>query len=125
MYISDLSVKNRVSVFVLAIMIVIFGLISYLKLPRESEPDVKIPYVFVSTNYRGVAPSDIETSITTKIEEKLKGVKNVKKIKSKSSEGSSLIVVEFVTGTNIDDAVKWVKDKVDTAKRELPSDLED
>jgi len=124
-YISDLSVKNRVSVFVLAIMIVIFGLISYLKLPRESEPDVKIPYVFVSTNYRGVAPSDIETSITTKIEEKLKGVKNVKKIKSKSSEGSSLIVVEFVTGTNIDDAVKWVKDKVDTAKRELPSDLED
>jgi len=124
-YLSDLSVKNRTSVFVLAIMIIIFGLISYVKLPRESEPDVKIPYVFISTTYRGVAPGDIETSITTKIEEKLKGVKNVKKIKSKSSEGSSLIVVEFITGTDIDDAVKWVKDKVDTAKRELPSDLED
>lgn len=125
MYISDLSVKNRVSVFVLSIIIAVFGFISYVKLPRESAPDVKIPYVFVSTSYRGVAPGDIETSITIKIEEKLKGVKNVKKIKSKSSEGSSLIVVEFVTGTDIDDAVKWVKDKVDMAKRELPSDLED
>ncbi len=125
MYISDLSVKNRISIFVLSIIIAVFGFISYVKLPRESEPDVKIPYVFVSTSYRGVAPGDIETSITIKIEEKLKGVKNVKKIKSKSSEGSSLIVVEFVTGTDIDDAVKWVKDKVDMAKRELPSDLED
>lgn len=125
MYISDLSVKNRTSVFVMSIIIAVFGFISYVKLPRESEPDVKIPYVFVSTSYRGVAPGDIETSITIKIEEKLKGVKNVKKIKSKSSEGSSLIVVEFVTGTDIDDAVKWVKDKVDMAKRELPSDLED
>jgi len=124
-YISDLSVKNRISIFVLSIIIAVFGFISYVKLPRESEPDVKIPYVFVSTSYRGVAPGDIETSITIKIEEKLKGVKNVKKIKSKSSEGSSLIVVEFVTGTDIDDAVKWVKDKVDMAKRELPSDLED
>jgi len=124
-YISDLSVKNSVSVFVMAAIIAVFGFISYVKLPRESAPDVKIPYVFVSTSYRGVAPGDIETSITIKIEEKLKGVKNVKKIKSKSSEGASLIVVEFVTGTDIDDAVKWVKDKVDMAKRELPSDLED
>lgn len=125
MYLVDVSVKNRVSVVVLSIILIIFGFISYVKIPRESEPDIKIPYVFVSTSYRGVAPGDIETSITMKIEEKLKGVKNLKQIKSKSSEGSSLIVVEFITGTDIDDAVRWVKDKVDMAKRDLPSDLED
>lgn len=109
----------------LVLLIVILGTVSYIDLPREATPDVKIPYVFVSTGYTGVAPKDIETSITIPIEDKLKGLKNVKEIKSSSAEGASSISVEFVTGTEIDDAVQWVKDKVDMAKRELPSDLED
>lgn len=125
MFLVDSSVNNKTSVFVLTFILIIFGIYSYVTLPRESEPDVKIPYVFVSTSYRGIAPNDIETTITTKIEEKLKGLKNVKQIKSTSSEGSSMISIEFITGTNIEDALRWVKDKVDTAKRELPSDLED
>ncbi|MDP7423266.1 MAG: efflux RND transporter permease subunit, partial [bacterium] len=125
MIISDISVKNRASVCMLVLLIVILGTVSYIDLPREATPDVKIPYVFVSTGYTGVAPKDIETSITIPIEDKLKGLKNVKEIKSSSAEGASSISVEFVTGTEIDDAVQWVKDKVDMAKRELPSDLED
>ena len=125
MIISDTSVKNKASVFVVVVLIIIMGTSSYIDLPREATPDVKIPYVFVSTGYTGVAPKDIETAITIPIEEKLKGLKNVKEIRSSSSEGNSSISIEFVTGTEIDDAVQWVKDKVDTAKRELPSDLED
>ena len=125
MIISDFAIKNRVSMIVLAVIIVLVGFYSYCVLPRESSPDVKVPYVFVSTTYRGVSPDDIESSITVKIEEKLKGLKNVKSIKSSSSEGKSSISIEFVTGTEIEDAMQWVKDKVDMAKRELPSDLED
>jgi len=125
MNIVELSVRNRTTIVVFMLTIIAFGTFSYITLPRESEPDVKIPFVFVSTSYRGIAPKDIESSVTIKIEEKLKGLKNVKSVKSTSAEGSSLIAVEFVTGTNIEDAVRWVKDKVDTAKRDLPSDLED
>lgn len=125
MFISDFAVRNRTSVFVLVAVIIIAGLSSYGSLPRENEPDVKIPYVFVSSTYEGVAPKDIETTITIPIEEKLKGLKNVKEIKSSSSEGVSSIAVEFVTGTDIEDAKRWVKDKVDSAKRELPSDMKD
>lgn len=125
MILNEFAVRNRTSVFVAVAFAAVAGLVSYAAMPRESEPDVKIPYVFVSTEYRGVSPKDIETAVTIQIEKKLKGLKNVKKIKSSSSEGRSEIVVEFVTGTNIDDALQWVKDKVDIAKRELPTDLED
>jgi len=124
MTISDFSLKNRASVIVLSLMIIVFGTYSYMSLPREAAPDVDIPYIFISTPYRGVSPKDIETSVTTKIEDKLIGVKNVKSIKSSSSYGMSMISVEFISGTNTDDALQWVKDKVDLAKKDLPSDLD-
>jgi multidrug efflux pump len=97
---------------------------SYMVLPRESTPDITIPHVFVQTDYRGVSAGDIETGITINIEKKLKGLDRVKKIKSVSSEGLSQIDVEFIPGTEIDEVLSKVKDKVDEAKGDLPSDLE-
>lgn len=125
MIISDTAVKKSVSVAVLSVMLVICGVYCYLTLPRESDPDITIPHVFISTKYRGVSPADIETAITIEIEKKLKGLEGLKEIKSVSSEGLSSINVEFVTGTDIDKAVQDVKDKVDEAKNDLPSDLEE
>ncbi|MCI5207384.1 MAG: efflux RND transporter permease subunit, partial [Candidatus Electrothrix sp. ATG2] len=125
MIISDLAVKKSISVLVLAVLILVMGTYSYLTLPREAEPDISIPHIFVSTAYRGVAPGDIENSITIEIENKLKSLDGIKNVKSVSSEGESLIDVEFTTGVDIDDALRKVKDKVDEAKGELPTDLED
>ena len=125
MIVSDLAVKKRTSVMVLALMILIFGPLSYFSLPRESAPDITIPFVFIMTNYAGVAPEDIENAITIPIEKKLKGLEGVKKIESSSTEGMSSIVIEFVAGTDIDDVLPKTKDKVDLAKAELPQDLED
>ena len=124
MIISDFSVKNRTSVFVMAVIIAVIGIYSYTVLPRESEPDITIPYVFVRTEYRGVSATDIETGITIKIEKKLKGLDKVKNISSVSSQGLSQINVEFLPGTNIDEVLTKVKDKVDEAKNDLPTDLE-
>ncbi len=125
MIVSDTAVRQRVSVLVLAVIILIVGTYCYKVLPRESEPDITIPNVFVSTSYKGVASKDIETSITIEIEKKLKGLEGVKKIHSVSSEGLSSINIEFVTGTDIDDALQKVRDRVDEAKNELPADLEE
>ncbi len=110
---------------VLAMIILIFGAYCYNHIPREDEPDITIPYVFVSTPYKGVSSSDIETAITIPIEKKLKGLDRVKSIKSVSAEGRSNINIEFIPNTDIDDVLQKVKDKVDEAKRELPTDLED
>ncbi|MDH3346888.1 MAG: efflux RND transporter permease subunit [Desulfobulbaceae bacterium] len=125
MIVSDTAVDKSTTVLVLCIILIIFGVYCYKVLPRESSPDITIPYVFVSTDYRGVSPSDIETSVTMELEKRLKGVEGVKKIRSLSSQGLSSISIEFVTGTDIDKALQDVKDKVDEAGGDLPNDLED
>jgi len=125
MIVSDTAVKKSISVVVLGMLILVFGSYCYSVLPRESEPDITIPNVFVSTDYRGVSPTDMETAVTIEIEKKLKGLDGLKKIQSVSGEGISSINIEFVTGTDIDQALQDVKDKVDEALGELPGDLED
>ncbi len=124
MIISDTAITNRTSVVVLALIIFLTGTYCYIALPRESSPDITIPFVFVKTNYRGVSAPDIENSITIKIEKKLKGLDGVKNITSVSSEGLSRINIEFIPGTDIDEVLPKVKDKVDEANQELPSDLD-
>ncbi len=125
MIISNTAIKKSTTVVVLSVLLIVFGVYCYMVLPRESDPDITIPNVFVSTNYRGVSPTDIETSITIEIEKKLKGLDGIKKIQSVSSEGTSSINVEFITGTDIDKALQDVKDKVDEAMGDLPSDLDE
>ncbi|MBW2136026.1 MAG: efflux RND transporter permease subunit [Deltaproteobacteria bacterium] len=125
MIVTDIAVRKRTSVVVMAIVIMVSGFVAYQSLPREASPDITIPYVFIKTDYPGVAPEDMEKSITIPIEKKLKGLESVKKITSSSTEGMSSIVIEFVAGTDIDDVLPKTKDKVDLAKPELPSDLED
>lgn len=125
MIVSDTAVKNSITVLVLACLILVFGIYCYRTLPRESDPDITIPNVFISTNYRGVSSIDMETSVTVEIEKKLKGLDGLKKIRSVSAEGNSSINIEFVTGTDIKQALQDVKDKVDEAMGELPTDLDE
>ncbi len=125
MIIPDTAVKKRITVAVLAVVILVFGLTAYKLLPREAYPDVTIPYVFITTRYPGVAPEDIEKAITIPIEKKLKGLEDVKKIRSSSTEGISSVIIEFIAGTDIDVVLPKAKDKVDLAKPDLPTDLED
>jgi len=124
MLISNAAIRQRSTVFALMLIIVVVGIYSYAVLPRESTPDITIPYVLVVTSYEGVASSDIESLITNPIERKLRGLKHVDEIRSTSAEGSSMITVQFLPDVNIDDAIQWVRDKVDQSKADLPDDLE-
>ncbi|PLX79350.1 MAG: AcrB/AcrD/AcrF family protein [Desulfuromonas sp.] len=124
MLISNASINRRSTVFALMLIILIVGIYSYIVLPRESTPDITIPYVLVVTPHEGVASSDVESLITRPIERKLQGLKEVEEVRSVSAEGSSMITVEFQPHVNIDNALQWVRDKVDQAKGDLPDDLE-
>ncbi len=124
MLLSDAAIGHRSTVFAVMLIAIVVGIYSYLTLPREATPDITIPYVLVVTPYEGVAPADIETLITLPIERKLKGLKEVEEIRSVSAEGSSMITIEFSPSVNIDNALQWVRDKVDQAKGDLPDDLE-
>jgi CzcA family heavy metal efflux pump len=125
MIVNQLALKRQVTVLALLVAVVIAGLYAYATLPRESFPDITIPYVFVTTNYEGVAPQDMEELITIPIERKLKGLADVEEIRSTSAEGISTVAVKFLPKVDIDDAVQKVREKVDQAKPDLPPDLPD
>ena len=124
MLITDASIARRTTVFVLMLIILVVGLFSYVTLPRESRPDITIPYILVQTTYKGAAAEDVENLITIPLERKLRGIKDVEKVRSVSAEGASMITVEFVPNVVIDDALQRVRDKVDQVKGDLPDDLE-
>jgi multidrug efflux pump len=107
------------------ILIVLFGWTEYNSLPREAAPDVKIPLIIVATPYVGVSPVDIEGLITQQLERELKGLKDIKHITSVSKEGLSTIQVEFNTGIDIDEGLRRVRDKVNSSRSLLPSDILD
>ncbi|MCD6361177.1 MAG: efflux RND transporter permease subunit, partial [Armatimonadetes bacterium] len=125
MKVTEIALTNRLSVFVLMIIIIVWGYYSYRTLPKEAAPDITIPLIVISTPYFGVSPEDIENLVTRPIERKLKGLSDVKEIRSTSQEGYSMITVEFVAGTDIDNALQKVREKVDLAKPDIPEDAED
>jgi multidrug efflux pump subunit AcrB len=125
MIITDLAIKNRTTIAVLGLIIVLLGGYSYLSLPREAFPDIPIPYIMVTTIYEGVSPEDIETSVTMKIEKELNGIRGTKEIRSSSAEGLSLISVEFNPDVKSEVALQRVRDRVEIAKAELPLDAEE
>jgi CzcA family heavy metal efflux pump len=125
MNIAKISIKNKVTVYILMAIIAIYGVISYIALPREAAPSITIPFVFVTTPYIGVSPSDIENLVTQKIETEVKGIKDIKKITSVSQESFSNVTIEFNPDVKIDDALQKVRDKVSTAKTKMPTDIEE
>jgi multidrug efflux pump len=117
------AIDNRTSVYVLATIISILGLMNYYFIPKEQFPQVVIPYIVVSTPYPGTSPSDIENLVTRPIEKQLKSIADVKKITSNSVQDFASIIVEFDPDLKIETAKQRVRDAVDKAKADLPTDL--
>ncbi len=121
---SSLSVNNRTSVIILTFMIAVLGITSYITMPKETFPEVVIPTIYVGTPYPGNSPIDMENLITRPIEKEIKGISGIKDIKSTSIQDYSTIIIEFVPEVEIPKALQDVKDAVDKAKSELPTDLD-
>ena len=121
----DYIVKHRAPVLLVTACIFLFGLFSYATLPRESNPDIKIPVVMVTTPYAGVSPKDVETLVTIPLENELSGVKDLKTMTSTSAEGVSLISLEFEPDIVIEDALQLVRDRVSRAESSIAEDASD
>ncbi len=125
MKISDAAIDRNTTVIVSLGLIVAVGLYCYFALPRESDPEVVIPYVNIMVTYQGVSPEDMETLVTIPIETKLTGIEGVKEIRSASAEGLAMVTIEFEPGQEMEVALQRVRDKVDLAKTDLPEDADD
>ena len=111
--------------YVATIAITLSGLFIFTSLPKESYPDIVIPQIYVSTIYAGTSPKDMENLVTRPIEKQIKGITGarIRNIKSTSIQDYSSILVEFQTDVKVDMAKQKVKDAVDKAKPDLPTDL--
>ena len=121
----QLFINKHMAVFSLSALIVILGIISYVTLPRESSPDIKVPYIYITTTYIGVSASDIESLITEPIESELEGMNGLTELTSSSSQNISFISAEFSSDVTTEEALRRTKDRVDIAKPNLPDDADD
>ena len=117
------AIDNKTSVYVLAILISVLGMMNYYFIPKEQFPQVIIPYIVVTTPYPGTSPADMENLVTRPIEKQLKSIADVKKMTSNSVQDFASIVVEFDPNLSIETAKQRVRDAVDKAKKDLPSNL--
>ncbi len=119
------AIDNRTAVYVITILISLYGLNKFTTLPKEQFPDIVVPTISITTVYFGNSPKDIENLVTRPIEKQLKGISGAKvnKIQSTSQQDYSLIVVEFDTDIKPEIAKIKVKDAVDKAQTDLPTDL--
>ena len=119
------AVDNRTAVYIIAMLITAFGLYKFNTLPKEQFPDIVVPTISVTTVYVGNSPKDIENLVTRPIEKQLKGISGakVKKITSTSQTDYSLIIVEFDTDVKTELAKQKVKDALDKAQSDLPTNL--
>ncbi|WP_137043369.1 efflux RND transporter permease subunit [Pseudolabrys sp. FHR47] len=114
----------RLTLATLAFLLVA-GLIAYQTIPKEAEPDVKVPIIYVQLTQRGISPEDAERLLIRPVETQLKSVTNVKEMRATGYEGGGYVLLEFEAGFNSDAALADVRAKVDQAKRDLPRDADE
>jgi HAE1 family hydrophobic/amphiphilic exporter-1 len=112
----DLSIKKPVTVSVGAILLVLFGILALVRIPIQLTPNVDLPEISIETTWTGASPEEIEREVTEVQEKELKSLNGLTEIKSESQDGLSYISLEFEIGTDIDQALLRVSNKMEQVK---------
>jgi multidrug efflux pump len=113
------------TVLLILVLILVSGAVSYVNIPKEADPDIDIPILYVSMNHEGISPEDAERLLVRPMEKELRSIEGVKEMKSTASEGHASVQLEFDAGFDADQAGVDVREAVEDAKSELPDDTED
>jgi len=119
------AIDRSKSIVLMLIFIICVGAFSYISVPKESFPDVNIPYVNITLIHEGISPEDSERILLRNLEKELKSIEGVKEITSKAYQGGANITLEFIAGFDSDQAKDDVQQVVDENKSELPSETEE
>ena len=120
MDIVKLAIRNaRLTISVL-LFLVIAGALAYQSVPKEAEPDVAIPIIYVSLSYQGISPEDSERLLLRPVETKLKTIKGVKEMRSSAYQGGGFVLLEFDPSTDLKTALDDTRSKVDDARGDIP-----
>ena len=116
--------RSRTTLMAL-VLILVTGAVAYVQIPKESDPDVNVPIVYVSMKHDGISPEDAETLLLRPIETALRGVAGVKEMRSNAYQGGANTVLEFDAGFDADKALADVREEVDLARADLPDDTDE
>lgn len=124
MKIHEVSIRRPVAILMTVFIVLVLGAVSFSKIPIDLLPNIDLPIAIVSTSYSGVGPKEIESIVTQNIENAVATVSNIKTISSNSSEGNSIVIAEFNSGTDMEYATLQMREKIDMVKRFLPAEVE-
>lgn len=120
------SAMGRSRTVVLSLgVILLAGIVTYVNAPKEAEPDIEIPIIYISITHDGISPEDAERLLVRPVEQELRGIEGIDEMTASAYEGGANVQLEFDAGTDTDVALQDVRAKVDIAKAELPADAEE
>jgi HAE1 family hydrophobic/amphiphilic exporter-1 len=122
---ADLSIKRPVLITAIVTILIVVGGMAIKRMPVDMFPNVTFPIVMVNTIYNGAGPAEVEILVSKVLEEEMSTVTGIKTLRSTSNEGVSTVVAEFTLETDIKYAEQQIRDKVSSAKRKLPTDIEE
>ncbi|MEZ9057699.1 efflux RND transporter permease subunit [Vibrio pelagius] len=121
----DAAMSRSRTMLSLLLFILVAGIGTYIKIPKESSPDITIPIIYVSVGHQGISPTDAERLLVRPIEQELRSIEGVKEMTATASEGHASVVLEFNVGVDLTKAMADVRDAVDLAKPKLPEDSDE
>ncbi|ATC99383.1 efflux RND transporter permease subunit [Pseudoalteromonas spongiae] len=121
----DASLSRTRTVLSIFILLIISGWVTYQNIPKEANPDVTIPFIYVSIVHDGISPEDAERLLVRPMEIELRAIEGVKEMTAVASEGHASVTLEFFAGSDPKEALADVRDKVSLAKAKLPSETEE
>ena len=121
---AQLAINRPIFITCIILVSMVTGWLSLKSLPVDLFPDVTFPIVTVTTPYPGAGPKEVETLVSKILEEEFSTISGMKSIRSINQEGVGIVIAEFTSKTDIKYAEQQIRDKVSSARRKLPDDIE-
>ena len=121
----DTALSRSRTVIATLVLLLIAGSFAYSDIPKESDPDINIPIIYVSMSHEGISPEDAERLLVRPMETELRSIEGIKELRADAFDGGANVILEFDAGFNADAALADVREKVDLVKPELPLDSDE
>lgn len=119
------AVKHQRTVLLALVFVLVSGALTYVGIPKESDPDIPIPFIYVSMSHDGISPEDAERLLVRPMEQELRSIEGIKEMTSMARQGSASVTLEFEAGFDADQALLDVREKADQARSELPEESDE
>lgn len=121
----DASLARTRTMITLLLVLLVAGFYTYQTIPKESDPDITIPVIYVSVSHEGISPEDAERLLVRPVEQELRSIEGIKEMTAIASEGHASVTLEFNVGVDLDEAMADVREAVDLVKPRLPDDSDE